>query len=175
MVALSLNIRRFYMKKTLVLTVAAAFILVSTSVIYAVNNSPATAQSKAGSAAAKTAVEQKSADAKKPMRSNFVMMLGSISKIDTSNPSAIKVEVKDDRDGQMHIVEVTPSTNITKVTNVSELKTGDAVRVMARKVDDKEVAMGIMFGNFKTTPPPAKVPAAQAKSTVPAQKEMPKK
>ncbi len=163
------------MKKVFGLASAAIFIFVSTSTIFAANSTATSSQAKAAPTVVKTAVGQKAVDTKRPMRSNFVMMLGSVSKIDASNPASIKVEVKDDRDGQVHIVEVTPATNVTKVTTVSELKAGDAVRVMARKVEDKEVAMGIMFGNFKALTPPAKLPPAQAKPVAPAQKEMPKK
>jgi hypothetical protein len=48
---------------------------------------------------------------------------------------------------------------VTKVTDISELKTGEAIRVMCRKVDDKEVAMGVLFGNIKSMPPPRPVGA----------------
>ena len=85
-------------------------------------------------------------------RSGLSMISGNISKIDTTDPSKIKIEVNGERDNQLHIIEVAPFTSVTKVTDISELKAGDAVRVMARKADDREVAMGIMFGNLKRLP-----------------------
>lgn len=98
------------------------------------------------------AEEQKLMNPRGSVRSSVNVILGSISKIDASDPSKIKVEVTGERDNQLHIIEIAPSTSITKVTDISELKAGDAVRVMARKSDDKEVAMGIMFGNLKRLP-----------------------
>jgi|GEM_PF-1950117 hypothetical protein len=111
----------------------------------------------------------------KPMpRSNFIMLYGSITKIDSSDPANVKLEVKNEADNTTHTVEVTPSTNITKATDASELKTGENIRVMARKADDKVVAMGVMFGKIKKLPPrpaspagapvmPPKAPAAPKK------------
>jgi len=69
-----------------------------------------------------------------------------------------------------------PWTNITKVTDLSELKQGEAVRVISRKIDDKNTAMGIVFGNIKNAPAPSPyapqppTPGAQAakKIVIPA-------
>lgn len=93
------------------------------------------------------------------VKSGVSVILGIISKIDTSDPSRIKIEVNGEHDNQLHIVEVAPSTSITKVTDISELKVGDAVRVMARKADNKEIAMGVMFGNLKKLPASKKAAA----------------
>ena len=96
-------------------------------------------------------------------KANFAMIAGTIESIDNTDPANVKVSVKNDTDGSVRTVSVTPWTNITKVTDISELKTGEQVRMMARKVDDKDVAMGIMFGKVKTKPAPiAAVNAAQA-------------
>jgi len=96
-------------------------------------------------------------------RANFTMLYGAITKIDNSDPASVKLEVKNEADNTTHIVEVSPSTNVTKATDISELKTGENVRVMARKVDNKEVAMGVMFGKIKRLPPRPAAPAgAQA-------------
>lgn len=117
-----------------------------------------------------SAADTKTTAAKPSYKSNFVMTSGPITRIDTADPSNIKIEVKDERDGQVHILGVTPMTNITKATDVSELKVGENVRAMARKVDDKEVAMGIMFGKLRKLPAPRTVaPAAQAPATTGAQ------
>jgi len=94
------------------------------------------------------------------MKSNFNMMMGTVSKIDMTDPANVKLEVKNERDNLVHTVEVTPATNVTKATEISEIKVGDTVRVMARKVDDKEVAMGVMFGKFKRLPPYKSAPIA---------------
>jgi len=88
-----------------------------------------------------------------PRPSNINMFGGTIEKIDTADPANIKMQVKDDASGTSRTISVAPWTNITKVTDVSELKTGDAIRVMVRKVEDKDVAMGILFGKIKNLPP----------------------
>jgi len=88
------------------------------------------------------------------MRPNFGFVTGTISKIDTSDPANVKLEVKSDAKDQTHTIYTTPWTNVTKITDVSELKTGDAVRVMTRTDEDKEMAMNVMFGDIKKMPGP---------------------
>ena len=98
-------------------------------------------------------------------KANLGMLMGTISSIDDTDPADIKLTVKNDADGSVRTVSITPWTNITKVTDVSELKVGEQVRMMTRKADDKDVAMGIMFGKFKTAPkaiPAPKAAPAQA-------------
>ncbi len=106
-------------------------------------------QIKGGSIGAKIASEQKPANLRGAMKSGFSMLLGSISKIDTADPSNIKIEVNSEPDNRLHTVEITPATSVTKVTDISELKAGDTVRIMARRADNKEVAVGVMFGKLK--------------------------
>jgi len=98
---------------------------------------------------------------------NFGMLAGTVSSVDDKDASSIKLVIKSDTDGSLHTVFVTPGTNITKVTDVSELKTGEPVRMMTRKIDDKDMAMGIMFGKVKimTPPAPKTVPAPSAAKT----------
>jgi Cu/Ag efflux protein CusF len=101
----------------------------------------------------KTTSSQKTAAiAAAKAKANFGMLAGTVTSINNSDPANVKLSVKNDADGSMHTVMVTPVTNITKVTDISELKTGEQVRMMTRKVDDKDVAMGIMFGKVKTAP-----------------------
>lgn len=97
-----------------------------------------------------------------PVKPNFGMLAGTVVSIDTKDPANVKIEIKNDADGTTHTVTVTQWTNITKVTDVSEIKPGESIRMMTRKVDDKDVAMGIMFGKMKVAPPP--MPAAPAKA-----------
>ena len=87
-------------------------------------------------------------------KANFGMIAGTITSIDNTDPANIKLQVKNEADGSSRTISVTPWTNITKVTDVSELKIGEPVRMMTRKVDDKDVAMGIMFGKIRTAPGP---------------------
>ena len=101
-----------------------------------------------------------------PAKANFAMIAGTVTTIDTKDPANIKLTVKNDADNTTHIVTVTPWTNITKVTDVSELKTDEPIRMMTRKVEDKEVAMGIMFGKIKAMPP-IKAQAAQPQQSAP--------
>jgi hypothetical protein len=124
----------------------------------------------------------KAMPAKAMPRANFSMLYGTITKIDTSDPANVKLEVKNEADNTAHTVELTPATNVTKVTDVSELKAGENVRVMARKVDGKEVAMGVMFGKIrKPAPRPVRPAATMAppQAAVPTQqpsaKQQPKK
>lgn len=88
-----------------------------------------------------------------PKNSAVTMVNGKIEKIDASDRANIKVHIKDGASGSSRTVSVTPFTHITKVTDISELKTGDDVRVMIRKADDKEIAMGILFGKIGSLPP----------------------
>ncbi len=113
-------------------------------------------------AAAKPAPTTAAAPAKPVAKPNFGMIAGTIISVDNVDPNNVKLQVKSEADGAIRTVTITPWTNITKVTDVSELKTGETVRLMTRKVDDKEVAMGIMFGKIKNIPPQpaAKKPAA---------------
>jgi len=123
-----------------------------------------TAAPRAAGAAAPTA----------PRRPNFAVIFGNITKIDNADPAKPKLEVKSDIDGTTHTVDITPWTNVTKVTDLSELKTGDTVRIMARKVDNNELAMTVVFGKIKnmyaprapltkTQPAAATAPAAAKK------------
>ncbi|MFA5142717.1 MAG: hypothetical protein WC522_00935 [Candidatus Omnitrophota bacterium] len=110
-------------------------------------------------------VQKATAKAATPPRANFGMIAGTITSIDNADPANVKLTVKNDADGSVRTVAVTQWTNITKVTDISELKTGESVRMMTRKVEDKDVAMGIMFGKIKTMPAPAsKTPTTTAQA-----------
>ena len=100
-----------------------------------------------------------------PVKSNFSMIAGTISNIDASDPANVKLEVKNDVDGAMHTIFLMPWTNVTKVTDPSELKNGDTVRIMSRNMDGKESAMGVMFGKLKSLPMPRPKPVV---ATAPA-------
>jgi hypothetical protein len=89
-----------------------------------------------------------------PAKGSFSMIGGKLLRIDSSDPANIKLEVKSETDNSTHTVLVTPSTNVTKVTDIAELKAGDTVRVMARRADGKEIAMGVLFGKIKALPAP---------------------
>ena len=107
-------------------------------------------------------------------RPNMNILMGTITKINSADPKNVTIEVKDLSGGQARTVTVMPWTNVTKATDISELKAGDNVRIMSRQTEDnKETAMGIMFGKInpphmmKKTPPAAKAamkaPAGQQK------------
>ncbi len=82
-------------------------------------------------------------------RPAFNFITGSVTKIDTSDAANPVIEVKSDKDGKTHVIKLTPNTNIIKVTELSELKSGDAVRVMSRTVEGNESAMSVAFGKIK--------------------------
>lgn len=133
----------------------------------------------AADAASKTA-KPAAAPAKMPakrtmqpqMDRNFMFILGSITKIDTTDPNNVKVEVINEADNTNHVVEVGPASNILKVIEVTDLQAGEKVRIMARKVDNKELAMSVVTGKLKEMPRmrPAQTPA-QAMTPVPAAKQ----
>ncbi len=107
--------------------------------------------------AKKPAVAAQPAATKQLPKPAFAMVSGTVLKIDASDPANMKLEVKNDADNTTHVISVSPMTQITKATDITELKTGDAVRVMARKADDKEIAMGIVFGKLAARPMPKPV------------------
>jgi Cu/Ag efflux protein CusF len=143
------------MRKALIVIVAVVFCALSAGVALAADKPAATAAPAA-----------KAMPPKPLPRANFSMLYGTVTKVDSADPNSVKVEVKNEADGATHVVEVIPATNVTKVTEISELKVGENVRIMARKADNKEVAMGVMFGKIRK---PAPRPAAPA-----AMPEMPK-
>ena len=167
------------MKKIYSLYFVLILALSLTSTVLAAEKSVAKASDdKKSSSTPKVAADRLSVNPMVDARSNFSMLVGTVSKVDTTDPANVKLEVKDDRDSKVHIIEVTPATNVTKVTEISEIKIGDTVRVMARKVDNKEVAMGIMFGIFKKIPllkPSPIVGKPKAQIPAPAVKEVAKK
>ncbi|MDD5428643.1 MAG: hypothetical protein PHI58_05335 [Candidatus Omnitrophica bacterium] len=146
-------------RKILVIAVVSVFALLNLCTV------SFAAQKKA--AAPAPAAAQKAARPK----ANFNMLSGTVESIDNAKPDDIKLTVKNASDGAVHTVSVTPWTNVTKVTDVSELKTGEQVRMMVRKVEDKDVAMGIMFGKVKNRP----VPTPKVPATVPAKAAAAKK
>lgn len=89
---------------------------------------------------------------------NFVFILGSVSKIDAADPDNVKIELTNDADNTTHAIEITPATNILKVIDTTDLKIGEKVRVMARKAENKEVAMSIVTGKMKLPPRPKGLP-----------------
>lgn len=129
------------------------------------------ASSEAQQASKKIALKSTAAAAKAPevrvggqtARPTFAVLFGSVTKIDTADPAKTKLEIKSEADGTTHTVELTPWTNVTKVTDVSELKSGDNVRLMTRVIDDKEVAMTVVFGKIRNIAAPRAVTMAPAR------------
>ncbi len=143
-------------KKVLVLAVVAVFCAASFAMAADVAKKAApTAPAAPGMVAGSTARQV-------PPRPEFSMITGKVEKIDSSDPANVSITVKNDKDGVSRTLTVMPWTNITKSAEISELKTGEAVRVMARKAQDKEVAMGIMFGKMPSAPIQSQIPPPQA-------------
>jgi len=173
------------MKKAIALSLAAVFCLVTTGISFAAEKEAV----KPAATAIATGPANVMAAKPKP-RASISMLYGALVNIDRTDPAKIKLEVKNEADNTTHIVELAPTANVIKVTDISELKPGENVRVMARKVDDKEVAMNVMFGKIKkpaprparpivTMPPPAAAAKEQAQSkaaaAVPLAQKQPKK
>jgi Cu/Ag efflux protein CusF len=109
-------------------------------------------------------------------RANLSILYGNITKIDNADPANVKIEIKNEMDDTVHTVELTPATSVTKATDASELKTGENVRVMARKADNKEVAIGVMFGKIrKPAPRPVRAAVVTPAASAPATQATPKK
>ena len=106
-----------------------------------------------------------------PMDRNVAFIAGSISKIDSTSPENIKVEIVNDMDGKSHVVQLGASTNILKVVDIVDLKAGDKARIVARKDGDKEIALSVVTGKLKEMPRP---PAPMAPAPI-ANKEQTKK
>ena len=160
------------MRKAIIVSVVAIFCFGITVSSFAADKTTAKPAAPAVAPAAAPAMAPVKAMPPKLPRANFSMLYGKVTKIDTTDPANVKLEVRNEADNTTHTVDVVPATNVTKVTGISELKTGENVRIMARKVDSKEVAMGVMFGNIRrpiprpvtpagATPPPAAMPKAQ--------------
>jgi Cu/Ag efflux protein CusF len=109
------------------------------------------------------------AAAKQMPKPAFNTIGGTVVKIDTVDPANAKIEVKNDADGAVHLISVTPMTNINKVTDISELKAGDAVRVYSKKSDGNEIAMGIIFGKLAAHPVPRPPAKSAARSPEPVE------
>jgi len=86
---------------------------------------------------------------------NMVFILGSISKIDTSDPNNAKITVVNDSDKKTHVLELGPRPNIAKLIDISEVKEGEKTRIVARKVNDKEVAVSVVTGKIRLPAAPA--------------------
>lgn len=155
------------MNRWLTFAVVVGAALVFAVTVQAAEKKAAPAQIKSEKVSSKAAPAEKAAPAKPIAKPSFNMLSGTISKIDRTDPAMVKIEIIDERDSLPHTIEAAPMTSVTKVTDLSELKDGDAIRVMARNTDGKDVAMGIMFGNIKR---PAKIAAP-----APVAKETPKK
>lgn len=149
------------MKKLVICSLVVVLALTFSAIAFGADKEASAPQTKQVQMGPKMVPGQPPMGPRNAMKSNFNMMLGTVSRIDTTDPANVKVELKDERDGKMHTVEVTPATNVTKMTEISELKVGDSVRVMARKVDDKEIAMGVMFGKLKKMTPPVMPPMGE--------------
>lgn len=93
---------------------------------------------------------------------NMIFLMGSISKIDTSDPANTKIEIVNDADQKTHLLELGPRPNIAKLIDVTELKTGERTRIVARKVNGKEMAVSVVTGKLRQSPmqkPGLKLPA----------------
>jgi len=82
-------------------------------------------------------------------RKEFSVIFGSVDSVDRSSSDKVVLRVTDDADGTVHTILATPRTNVTKVTDISELKPGDSIRVMTRTIDNNAYAMTVVFGNIK--------------------------
>jgi hypothetical protein len=90
-----------------------------------------------------------------PERPVMGMLSGKLVKVDSSDPANVKLDIKSDKDNTVHTLTIMPWTNITRISKVSDLKVGEPVRAISRKIDNKEAAMGIIFGDLEKMKGPA--------------------
>jgi len=144
------------------------FLFVALFCIVMVNASDAAEKTAASNseapAAAKTSPTMRTPPPYPFTRGDIITLFGTLNKIDNSTPGIVKLEVTDNADGKMHSIEAPFQINVAKITDISEMRSGDTVRIMAKKVSDKEVAINIIFGKIK--PPPRLPPSTQASQTL---------
>ena len=148
-------------KNSVIIFLAVVFCVAAVGLSYAADEKvvPAT-QPKAAIGAAAGAAAQA------VRRPAFNFITGSVTNINSSDAANPAIEVKNDKDGKTHAIKVTPYTNIIKVTELSELKPGDTVRVMARNIEGSESAMSITFGKINKMMLPTATPAGEISEPV---------
>jgi len=97
---------------------------------------------------------------------------GTVAKLENADPANARLEVRDDIDGSTKTFKVQQRTAITKVSELSDLKPGDQVRIMAREADGNQIALNIIFGKIKNivAPPATRLSAPEATISTPPQK-----
>lgn len=157
----------------------AVLTVTSAATAYSTTKEQPAPQVKTGIAAPNAQAVQRPPVTVSPIAPNITMVVGSISKIDDSDPKNINLAVKGTKDNQVHTVQIMPGTSITKIIKTSDLKNGDNVRIYTRKVQDKDVAAGVIVGAFEVTPNrPSATPGPLAQlqnNTPPAPKAAQKK
>lgn len=82
-----------------------------------------------------------------PIKTNI--LFGEIISIDQANST---VKIKNTVTSEESTVSYTPTTSVTKVTDMSDLKQGDNIRVIYQDASGKKTARAIMFGKIKVSP-----------------------
>ena len=152
------------MRKVCVLSLELVFCIALVSAVYAADEAATktapVVRAATGAAASPAQAAGRSAAAMRPMsRPAMSMLFGTVTNIDTKDPAVARLDIQTEADNKTHTVEVPAAATVTKVTDLSELKKGDKVRIMARSADGKEIAMGVMFGNIKSMPAPRPMPS----------------
>lgn len=88
------------------------------------------------------------ADRVKP-KVNLRLVTGTVTSIDNSDPKNIKLSIKNEANDDIQTIFVDSKTNFAKITDISELKPGGQVQIIAHKTEDKETANEVVFGNIK--------------------------
>ena len=82
-----------------------------------------------------------------PVKTNIIF--GEIIGIDNVNST---ITLKDQVTSKEDVLSFTPTTGVTKLTDVNDLKKGDVIRVIYQDQEGKKTARAIMFGKIKTAP-----------------------
>ncbi len=90
---------------------------------------------------------QNTAPAMQPLKTNIAY--GEVVSIDL-NSSVLTI--KDATGATESSISFTPSTGVTKMTDASEIKQGDKIRIIYQDNEGKKVAKAIMFGKIRTAP-----------------------
>lgn len=123
------------MKKIIFLLVLFLSIMIGSSFGAEKKEQPTKAQAKAQS------------EAMPALKTNIVY--GEIVSVDMANSA---ITLKNLNNSEQVTVDFNPTTGVTKITDASELKQGDNVRIIYQDQEGKKIARAIMFGKIRTNP-----------------------
>ncbi|MFC1590654.1 hypothetical protein ACFL42_04090 [Candidatus Omnitrophota bacterium] len=152
------------------LFIFASFCLLSYPAAMAQDTTPEYEEAPAPAEEAPAPAEDRTDNKEALRKGGFSVLFGVVQHVNMSDPYKPVIRIRSDLDGSEHYVHLSPWTNITKLTDASELKNGDAVRVMTKKRGDEKIAMTVVFGDIKHVANPAMMRRPPVKKPEPPEK-----